>query len=95
MDKKMKAFNIEGKLMIDVILRSEIIVDSYGKLTYAIKEAISVGEIEKLKQLHSKYLYFFENSLKRLNKSEKEFIRRWIDDKKGAVHERINESADR
>lgn len=95
MDKKMKAINIEGKLMIDVILRSEIIVDSYGKLTYAIKEAISVGEIEKLKQLHSKYLYFFENSLKRLNKSEKEFIRRWIDDKKGAVHERINESADR
>lgn len=81
--------------MIDVILSSEIIVDSYGKLTYAIKEAISVGEIEKLKQLHSKYLYFFENSLKRLNKSEKEFIRRWIDDKKGAVHERINESADR
>ncbi|WP_194542033.1 hypothetical protein [Paenibacillus sp. JZ16] len=95
MDKKMKAVNPEGKLMIDVILSSEIIVDSYGKLTYAIKEAISAGEIEKLKQLHSKYLYFFENSFKRLNKSEKEFIRRWVDDKKGAVHERINESANR
>jgi hypothetical protein len=79
MEKKMKAVNTEGKLMIDVILSSEIIVDSYGKLTYAIKEAISAGEIEKLKQLHSKYLYYFENSLERLNKSEKEFIRRWID----------------
>jgi hypothetical protein len=79
MEKKMKAVNTEGKLMIDVILSSETIVDSYGKLTYAIKEAISAGEIEKLKQLHSKYLYFFENSLKRLNNSEKEFIRRWID----------------
>lgn len=76
----MKAVNTEGKLMIDVILSSEIVVDSYGKLTYAIKEAISAGEIEKLKQLQSKYLYFFENSLKRLNNSEKEFIRRWVDD---------------
>lgn len=36
-----------------------------------------------------------ESEGERLNKSEKEFIRRWIDDKKGAVHERINESANR
>lgn len=38
MEKKMKAVNTEGKLMIDVILSSEIIVDSYGKLTNAIRK---------------------------------------------------------
>lgn len=69
----------EGKLLIDVILNSEKIVNSYVKLALAIKEAISAGEVDKIKQLRSMYLYLFENSLKRLNKSERELIQSWIE----------------
>lgn len=75
----MKMKDQEGKLLIDVILSSEKIVNGYGKLALAIREAIPAGEIEKIKQLRSMYFYLFENSLKRLNKNEREFIRNHVD----------------
>lgn len=40
----------------------------------AIKQAITEGSIEKLTMLRNMYLYAFENSLKYLKKSEREFI---------------------
>jgi hypothetical protein len=41
----------------------------------AIKEAITMGEVERLIELRAKFPYSFENSLKHLKKAEREFIR--------------------
>lgn len=40
----------------------------------AIKQVIADGSVEKLRMLRSMYLYSFENSLRYLKKSEREFI---------------------
>lgn len=40
----------------------------------AIKQVILDGSVEKLRMLRSMYLYSFENSLRYLKKSEREFI---------------------
>lgn len=40
----------------------------------AMKQVIVVGSVEKLRMLRSMYLYSFENSLRYLKKSEREFI---------------------
>ncbi|MBP1999663.1 hypothetical protein J2Z69_000682 [Paenibacillus shirakamiensis] len=40
----------------------------------AMKQVIADGSVEKLRMLRSIYLYSFENSLRYLKKSEREFI---------------------
>ncbi|MGG3506578.1 hypothetical protein ABES58_13990 [Paenibacillus lautus] len=40
----------------------------------AVKQVIADGSVEKLRMLRSMYLYSFENSLRYLKKSEREFI---------------------
>lgn len=59
----MKMKDQEGKLLSDVILSSEKIVNGYGKLALAIREAIPAGEIEKIKQLRSMYFIYLKTHL--------------------------------
>ncbi|WP_143767916.1 hypothetical protein [Paenibacillus glucanolyticus] len=63
MENEMKMKDQEGKLLSDVILSSEKIVNGYGKLALAIREAIPAGEIEKIKQLRSMYFIYLKTHL--------------------------------
>lgn len=45
-----------------------------SQLIPVIKQVIADGSVEKLRMLRSMYLYTFENSLRYLKKSEREFI---------------------
>lgn len=62
-------------MLIDELLKAE----SWGivreKWIPVIKEAIELGEVEKLIELRGRIPYSFENSLKYLKKAEREFIR--------------------
>ncbi|OMD36998.1 hypothetical protein BSO21_06400 [Paenibacillus odorifer] len=62
-------------MLIDELLQAESWGIIQAKLVAAIKEAIAMGEVEKLSKLRTKIPYSFENSLKHLKKTEREFIR--------------------
>ncbi|NQX46121.1 hypothetical protein HQN87_12340 [Paenibacillus tritici] len=62
-------------MLIDELLQAEIWGIVQEKWVPAIKEAIAVGEVEKLLKLRAKFPYSFENSLKHLKKAEREIIR--------------------
>ncbi|OMC69532.1 hypothetical protein BK121_12890 [Paenibacillus odorifer] len=62
-------------MLIDELLQAESWGIIQANLVPAIKEAIAMGEVEKLSKLRTKIPYSFENSLKHLKKAEREFIR--------------------
>lgn len=56
-------------MLIDELLQAESWGIIQAKLVPAIKEAIAMGEVEKLSKLRTKFPYSFENSLKHLKKA--------------------------
>ncbi|ETT57074.1 hypothetical protein C173_32236 [Paenibacillus sp. FSL R7-277] len=62
-------------MLIDELLQAESWGIVHEKWIPAIKEAIALGEVDKLIELRGRFPYFFENSLKQLKKAEREFIR--------------------
>lgn len=62
-------------MLIDELLQAESWGTVQEKWIPAIKEAIAVGEVDKLIELRGRFPYSFENSLKQLKKAEQEFIR--------------------
>lgn len=62
-------------MLTDELLQAECWGIVQEKWIPAIKEAIAVGEVEKLIELRGRFPYSFENSLKQLKKAERDFIR--------------------
>ncbi|CAH1056828.1 hypothetical protein [Paenibacillus pseudetheri] len=69
---------IDGKeeppLAIEDIVKPGKFGVTNSQMIPAIKQVIADGSVEKLRMLRSMYLYSFENSLRYLKKSEREFI---------------------
>ncbi|MEK5027675.1 hypothetical protein [Paenibacillus sp. FSL M7-1046] len=74
-ERKTNKLSSKEHLLIDGLLMAENWGDNQGKWVPAIKQAIAMGEIEKLLELRAKFPYSFENSLKHLKKEEREVIR--------------------
>lgn len=64
----------ERLLAIEDIIKPGKFGVTNSQIVSAIKQVIADGSIEKLRMLRSMYLYSFENSLRYLKKSEREFI---------------------
>ncbi|UNK20798.1 hypothetical protein MNQ98_12635 [Paenibacillus sp. N3/727] len=64
----------ERPLAIEDIVKPGKFGVTNSQMIPAIKQAIMDGSVEKLRMLRSMYLYSFENSLRYLKKSEREFI---------------------
>ncbi|AIQ19084.1 hypothetical protein H70357_22005 [Paenibacillus sp. FSL H7-0357] len=64
----------ESSLAIEDIVKPGKFGVTNSQMIPAIKQVIAVGSVEKLRLLRSIYLYSFENSLRYLKKSEREFI---------------------
>lgn len=64
----------ERLLAIEDIIKPGKFGVTNSQIVSAIKQVIADGSIEKLRILRSMYLYSFENSLRYLKKSEREFI---------------------
>lgn len=64
----------ERLLAIEDIIKPGKLGVTNSQIVSAIKQVIADGSIEKLGMLRSMYLYSFENSLRYLKKSEREFI---------------------
>ncbi|MEK3660259.1 hypothetical protein NSQ29_11890 [Paenibacillus sp. FSL F4-0236] len=66
--------NEERPLAIENIVKPGKFGVTNSQMIPAIKQTIMDGSVEKLRMLRSMYLYSFENSLRYLKKSEREFI---------------------
>lgn len=64
----------EQLLAIEDIVKPGKFGVTNSQMIPAIKQVIADGSVEKLRMLRSIYLYSFENSLRYLKKSEREFI---------------------
>ncbi len=64
----------ERPLAIEDIVKPGKFGVTNSQMIPAIKQVIADGSVEKLRMLRSIYLYSFENSLRYLKKSEREFI---------------------
>ncbi|MFF2016084.1 hypothetical protein [Paenibacillus sp. NPDC058177] len=64
----------EPPLAIEDIVKPGKFGVTNSQMIPAIKQVIAVGSVGKLRMLRSMYLYSFENSLRYLKKSEREFI---------------------
>ncbi|MGG3306574.1 hypothetical protein ABER23_04000 [Paenibacillus lautus] len=64
----------ERPLTIEDIVKPGKFGVTNSQMIPAIKQVIADGSVEKLRMLRSIYLYSFENSLRYLKKSEREFI---------------------
>jgi hypothetical protein len=64
----------ERPLTIEDIVKPGKFGVTNSQMIPAIKQVIADGSVEKLRMLRSMYLYSFENSLRYLKKSEREFI---------------------
>lgn len=61
-------FNSKLPMLIDKLLQAESWGTVQEKWIPAIREAIALGEVDKLIELRGKFPYSFENSLKQLEK---------------------------
>ncbi|KZS43953.1 hypothetical protein AWU65_28160 [Paenibacillus glucanolyticus] len=68
--------NEERLLAIEDIVKPGKFGVTNNQMIPAIKQVIAEGSVEKLRMLRSIYLYSFENSLRYLKKSEREFIQK-------------------
>lgn len=66
----------ERPLAIEDIVKPGKFGVTNSQMIPAIKQVIADGSVEKLRMLRSIYLYSFENSLRYLKKSEREFIQK-------------------
>ncbi|MGW8923909.1 hypothetical protein [Paenibacillus lautus] len=64
----------ERPLAIEDIVKPGKFGVTNSQMIPSIKQVIADGSVEKLRMLRSIYLYSFENSLRYLKKSEREFI---------------------
>ncbi|BBH19379.1 hypothetical protein Back11_07240 [Paenibacillus baekrokdamisoli] len=64
----------ERPLAIEDIVKPGKFGVTNSQMIPAMKQVIADGSVEKLRMLRSMYLYSFENSLRYLKKSEREFI---------------------
>ncbi|GIP25796.1 hypothetical protein J23TS9_09260 [Paenibacillus sp. J23TS9] len=66
--------NEEMPFVIEDIVKPGKFGVTNSQMIPAIKQVIADGSVEKLRMLRSMYLYSFENTLRYLKKSEREFI---------------------
>ncbi|MBY0010798.1 hypothetical protein [Paenibacillus typhae] len=75
-EMKNRELQTENQRLIDELLMAESWGDVQGKWVPAIKEAVTLGEMEKLLKLRAKFPYSFENALNYLRREEREVIRK-------------------